>query len=191
MEFSGSAYCSPAMNCSPKGWWTNAWLMQFPQSITLRVLSADLNSDKAWTWHGPGIEMKTIEETVLATEIGSEVQPSKKAQSPESLASSVCTRPGWAQECAVWGWEAPRSPMVINLGKWALTQTGPQKEQDLAIKTTLTILGGLGCLAESGVGLSFRSLLNDKPYARCILLFHLIKQEHFHDNWANSEKEPA
>lgn len=33
MEFSG-----PAMNWSPKGWWTNAWLTLFPLNITLGVL---------------------------------------------------------------------------------------------------------------------------------------------------------
>lgn len=69
-----------------------------------------------------------------------------------------------------------------NLEKVGLTHMGLQKEQGLSLKIPLTDLGGLGCLAESDVGLQFNSLLNARPYDRYILLKNLIKQEHTPDN---------
>lgn len=65
--------------------------------------------------------------------------------------------------------------MVIILGKWAWTQSEPQKEQDLAIKTPPTALGCLECLAESGVRLPLNSLLNAKPHARHLFIFIITK----------------
>lgn len=140
-----------------------------------------------WAWR----EIKTIEETVLATELGSGGTAKHEGTEPREF-GNLNMYQAWLST-RVWGTgvKGTRSPIV--LGKGALTQAGPQEEQDLAIKTPLATLGGLECLAELGMVLPFNSLLNAKHYARrmSILFFIIIKQEHIPNNGANSGNEPS
>lgn len=46
------------------------------------------------------------------------------------------------------------------------------------MKIPLTTIGGLGCLAESDVGLPLNSLLNARLFARYILFKFLIQQNY-------------
>lgn len=142
-----------------------------------------------WAWR----EIKTIEETVLATELGSGGTAKQEGTEPREF-GNLNMYQAWLST-RVWGMgvRGTRSPIVIILGKGALTQAGPQEEQDLAIKTPLTTLGGLECLAELGMVLPFNSLLNAKHYARhmLVLFFIIIKQEHIPKNGANSGNEPS
>ena len=143
-----------------------------------------------WAWH----EIETIEETVLATELGSGGTAKQEGTEPREV-GNLNMYQAWLST-RVWGMgvRGTRSPIVVILGKGALTQAGPQEEQDLAIKTPLTTLGGLECLAELGMVLPFNSLLNANHYARHMLIlffFFFIKQEHIPNNGANSGNEPS